>query len=148
MTQMPLAKDDHVIEALTSDRADQSFSIAVLPRRSRRCRSVANAHRANAARKRVAVSTVAITNEVLWRHIGVAFVPVAHVRNHQRISFPERWKRLAVQRLSGNECRKHRSSRRTGTGLSVTGLQHSASFQPSFELQELIADSPKNVRLS
>ena len=86
MTQMPLAEDDHVIEALTSDRADQSFSIAVLPRRSRRCRSVANAHRANAARKRVAVSTVAITNEVLWRHIGVAFVPVAHVRNRQQIA--------------------------------------------------------------
>src|SRR4051794_31515461 len=65
-------KNDHVIEALTSDRADQSFSIAVLPRRSRRCRSVANAHRANAARKRVAVSTVAITNKVLWRHIPAA----------------------------------------------------------------------------
>src|SRR3954452_18863147 len=58
----------------------------------------------------------------------------AHVRNHQRISFPEPWKRLAVQRLSGNECRKHRSSRRTGAVLSVTGLQHSASFQPSLEL--------------
>src|SRR5881394_2277873 len=72
MTQMPLAKDDHVIEALTSDRADQSFSIAVLPRRSRRCRSVANAHRANAACKRVAVSAVAITNKVLWRHIPAA----------------------------------------------------------------------------
>src|SRR3954452_19659307 len=51
----------------------------------------------------------------------------AHVRNHQRISFPEPWKRLAVQRLSGNECRKHRSSRRTGAVLSVTGLQHSAN---------------------
>jgi len=72
MTQMPLAKDDHVIEALTSDRADQSFSMAVLPRRSWRCRSVANAHRANAARKCLAVDTVAITNKVLWRHIPAA----------------------------------------------------------------------------
>src|SRR5690349_10819702 len=67
MPQMPLAKHDHMIEALASDRADQSFSIAVLPRRSRRCRSVANAHRANAARKCLAVYAVAIANEVI-RH--------------------------------------------------------------------------------
>src|SRR6476469_5803262 len=43
MPQMLLAKHDHMIEALASDRADQSFSVTVLPRRSRRCRSVANA---------------------------------------------------------------------------------------------------------
>src|SRR6478609_4143467 len=67
MTQMPLAKDDHVIEALTSDGADQSFSIAVLPRRSRRCRSVANAHRSDAARKCLAIDAVPITDEIVWR---------------------------------------------------------------------------------
>src|SRR6478736_1560202 len=67
MTQMPLAEHDHMVEALASDRADQSFSIAVLPRRSWRCRSVANAHRANAPRKGLTVDTVAITNEVI-RH--------------------------------------------------------------------------------
>src|SRR6476469_4177416 len=65
--QMPLAEHDHMIEALASDRADQSFSVTVLPRRSWCCRSVANAHRANAARKCLAVDTVAITNEV-FRH--------------------------------------------------------------------------------
>src|SRR6478609_11196229 len=67
MPQMLLAKHDHMIEALASDRADQSFSIAVLPRRSRRCRSVANAHRANGPRKCLAVDAVAIANEVI-RH--------------------------------------------------------------------------------
>jgi len=36
MTQMTLAEHDHMIEALVSDRADQTFNIAVLPRRSRR----------------------------------------------------------------------------------------------------------------
>src|SRR6476661_2153859 len=51
MPQMPLAKHDHMIEALASDRADQSFGVTVLPRRSRRCRSVANAHRAETTRK-------------------------------------------------------------------------------------------------
>ena len=78
MTQMPLAEHNHMIEALASDGADQSFSIAVLPRRSRRCRSVANAHRANAARKCLAVDTVAIANEVV-RHrfppAGLADLP-------------------------------------------------------------------------
>src|SRR5689334_20893772 len=55
MPQMPLAKHDHMIEALASDRADQSFNVTVLPRRSRRCRSVANAHRAETTRKCLAV---------------------------------------------------------------------------------------------
>src|SRR3954447_5231927 len=78
MTQMPLAVHDHMSQTLASDRADQSFSVTVLPRRSRRCRSVANAHRANAARKCLAVDTVAITNEVV-RHrfppAGLAELP-------------------------------------------------------------------------
>src|SRR6187397_140627 len=66
MPQMPLAKHDHMIEALASDRADPSFGIAVLPRRSRRYRSVANAHRAETTRKCLAVDAVAIANEVIW----------------------------------------------------------------------------------
>jgi hypothetical protein len=64
MPQMMLANYDHMIQALTSNRADQSFGIAVLPRRSRRCRSVANAHRANAPRKCLAIDTVAISNQI------------------------------------------------------------------------------------
>src|SRR6476661_9290283 len=78
MPQMPLAEHDHMVEALASDRADQSFSVTVLPRRSRRRRSVANAHRANAARKCLAVDTVAITNEVVWCRLppaGLADLP-------------------------------------------------------------------------
>src|SRR6188472_1767085 len=64
---MLLAEDDHMIEALASDRADESFAIAVLPWRSRRCRSVANAHRWDAARKCLAVDPVPITDEIVWR---------------------------------------------------------------------------------
>jgi len=55
MTQMSLANYDNVIQAFSSDRADQSFRIAVLPRRSRRCRSVANAHRSSASGKCLSV---------------------------------------------------------------------------------------------
>src|SRR6476620_11442423 len=65
--QMPLAEHDHMIEALASDRADQSFSVTVLPRRSWCCRSVANANRANAARKSLAIDTISITDEV-YKH--------------------------------------------------------------------------------
>src|SRR5512133_2112607 len=78
MPQMPRAKHDHMIEALASDRADQSFSVTVLPRRSRRCRSVANAHRAEPTRKCLAVDTVAITNEVIRHRLppaGLADLP-------------------------------------------------------------------------
>src|SRR4051812_43543115 len=69
MTQMTLAEHDHMIEAFASDRADQSFGIAVLPWRSRRCRSVTNAHRSNAARKCLAVDPVPVTDEILWRAV-------------------------------------------------------------------------------
>src|SRR4051794_34803347 len=67
MTQMMLAKHDQVIKAFASDRADQSFGVTVLPWRSRRCRSVANAHRSEAARKCLSVDPVPITDEVLRR---------------------------------------------------------------------------------
>src|SRR3954452_8792625 len=72
VTQMTLAEHDHMIEAFASDRADQSFGTAVLPWRSRRCRSVANAHRANAARKCLAVDPIPITDEVLGRVLPTA----------------------------------------------------------------------------
>jgi hypothetical protein len=65
--QMLLAEDDHMIKALASDRADRSFGIAVLPWRSRRCRSVANAHRSDAARKCLSVDPVSVPDEVLRR---------------------------------------------------------------------------------
>jgi hypothetical protein len=68
MTQMSLAANDHMIDALASDRADQSFSIALLPRRSRGYRSVADAHGSNAPGKCPSIDPVAITNEV-GRHL-------------------------------------------------------------------------------
>ena len=66
MAQMTLAKHDHMIKALASDRADQSLRMPVLPWRSRRCRSVANAHRSDAARKCLSVDPVPITDEIVW----------------------------------------------------------------------------------
>src|SRR3954454_5496876 len=70
--QMTLSEHDHMIKTLASDRADQTFDIAVLPRRSRRCRSVANAHRSNAARECLAVDAVPVADEILRRALPAA----------------------------------------------------------------------------
>ena len=72
VAQMPLAENDHLVETLASNRADQPFGMPILPRRARRYRSVANAHRANAARKCLAVDPIPITDEVLGRALPTA----------------------------------------------------------------------------
>ena len=64
---MSLAKDDEVIEALASDRSDQPFSDAILPRRRRRNRFVPDAHGTNAALNDVAIDAIVISDEVAWR---------------------------------------------------------------------------------
>src|SRR6476646_3735813 len=81
MTQMPLAKYDNVIQAFASDRADQSFRIAVLPRRSRRCRSVANTHRSSASGKCLSVDAVPIANQI-GRHFLPPPAPVIWPAHH------------------------------------------------------------------
>ena len=40
MAKMPFAEDNHVIEAVPPDRADQPLRVAILPRRPRRTRLV------------------------------------------------------------------------------------------------------------
>ena len=66
---MSLAKDDEVIETLASDRSDQPFSEAILPRRSRRNRLVSDTHSTNAALSDVAIDAIIISDEVTWRFI-------------------------------------------------------------------------------
>ena len=46
---MRLAQDDKVVHTLASDRSDQSFGKAILPRRGRRYRLIPNAHGAKSA---------------------------------------------------------------------------------------------------
>src|SRR4051794_17726340 len=67
MAQVSLAEDDEVIKALASNRADQPFGVAVLPRRSRCCWSVTNTDGTKLAREHLAVDPVAITDEILRR---------------------------------------------------------------------------------
>ena len=57
--QVCLAEHHHMVEVLPSDRADQSFRKAVLPRRACRDRLVTNAHGAQAARDGSAINGIA-----------------------------------------------------------------------------------------
>src|SRR4051794_20016094 len=64
--QVRFPKYDEVIKALPSDRTDQPFRIAVLPRRAGRDRLVANAHGAKAAGDNRTVNRVTVADQVAW----------------------------------------------------------------------------------
>src|SRR5262245_8371423 len=59
-TQMTLAEDDHVIEALPTDGSDHSFNERILPGGSRRSPDLLDAQRVNTASKLATVYAVAI----------------------------------------------------------------------------------------
>jgi hypothetical protein len=59
-----LAEHNNVVKAFPSDRTDQPFTICVLPRGTRRCRSVANAYRSESADKDRTIGPVPVTNEI------------------------------------------------------------------------------------
>src|SRR4051794_25232456 len=61
---MSLAEHHHVVETLASYRADQPFGMAVLPRRTRRGRSISNPDGANTPRKHLAINPIAVANEI------------------------------------------------------------------------------------
>jgi hypothetical protein len=62
---MHLAQDDDVVYTLSSDRSDQPFGKAILPRRSWCGRLVPDAHGAQSARDDAAIDPVAIADEVV-----------------------------------------------------------------------------------
>jgi hypothetical protein len=67
--QMRLAQDDKMIHTLASDRSDQPFGKAILPRRGRRSRLVPDAHGAQSACDDGAVDPIPIADEVARRLI-------------------------------------------------------------------------------
>src|SRR5260370_10898094 len=64
VTEVSLAEHNNVVKTFPSDRTDQSFSVCVLPRGTRRCWSVANAYRSESADKDLSIGPVPITNEI------------------------------------------------------------------------------------
>ena len=61
---MRLTQGDHMVDALASNRSDQSFGKAVLPRRACRDRFVADAHGAQSMPDSRAVDLIAIADQV------------------------------------------------------------------------------------
>ena len=67
-----LSKENDMVEYLSPDRANQPFSIGVLPWRSR-CRwSVRNAHRAKPPDECFAIGAIAITHDIIRRSLPAA----------------------------------------------------------------------------
>src|SRR6202021_2257068 len=64
VTEVSLAEHNNVVKAFPSDRTDQPFSISILPRGARRCRSIADAYRSESADKDLTISPVPVTNEI------------------------------------------------------------------------------------
>src|ERR1700721_2023735 len=64
VTEVALAEYNNVVKAFPSDRTDRPFSISILPRGTRRCWSVANAHRSEPADKDLTIGPVPVTNEI------------------------------------------------------------------------------------
>ena len=61
---MHLAQDNDVVQALTSDRSDQPFGKAILPRRGWCGGLVPDAHGAQSARDNAAIDPVPIADEI------------------------------------------------------------------------------------
>src|SRR5208337_882684 len=64
-TQVGFAEHHEVIQALAPNRADQPLDVSVLPRRARRNRMIADAHRPNAPGVRGAERVVAVAQQML-----------------------------------------------------------------------------------
>jgi hypothetical protein len=64
VAQMAFAKYHDVISAFPADRADQPFCVGVLLGRARRRRTISNADRPNPADKDLAISSIAVPDQV------------------------------------------------------------------------------------
>src|ERR1700688_1750704 len=64
VTEVALAEHNNVVKAFPADRADQPFSISILPRGARRRRSIANAHRSKPSDEDLTIGPVPVTNEI------------------------------------------------------------------------------------
>jgi hypothetical protein len=70
--QVRLPDDHDVVEAFPADRADQFLRTAILPRRSRRDRLVADAQRSHAANENLAVVGISITDQKVGYRLPAA----------------------------------------------------------------------------
>src|SRR6185312_1096230 len=65
--QVRLAEDEYLIQTLAAQCADQTFGTTILPRRSRRDRSIADTHRPHPRLEDVSIGAVVVAHQVGWR---------------------------------------------------------------------------------
>jgi hypothetical protein len=63
-TEVSLAEDEHVIQALEPDRADEPLHERVLPRTLRRCEKLLDPHALHAVPKWLPINSVAVAEEI------------------------------------------------------------------------------------
>src|SRR5437016_10735631 len=105
--KVPLPKHNDMVNAFPPDRTDQPFGISILPRRSRRSRSISDAHRANTPSEYLAIGTIPVVDEVLWSPLPAACLselvgdPLGGgVRGGPQ---PRSWRRISKPYRSRNE---------------------------------------------
>ena len=70
--QVPLPDDHDVVEAFPADRANQPLRTAILPRRSWGDRLVTDAQRSHTTDEYLAVASISITDQMVWRWLPAA----------------------------------------------------------------------------
>ncbi|MDQ1453756.1 MAG: hypothetical protein QOK38_3622 [Acidobacteriaceae bacterium] len=76
-TQMSVAEDDYVIEAFSTDRADQPLRMPVLPRRLWCRRLISDAHGRKPPGDSAAIGRVAVADEVFRRRHAERYLAAA-----------------------------------------------------------------------
>src|SRR5215470_15374600 len=61
-----IRQKQHMIQALSTERANEPFDICVLPRRSRCCRAVPNSHWSQPVQESATIGAVIVANQVDW----------------------------------------------------------------------------------
>src|SRR5262245_36864068 len=69
MAEVPLAKHDDMVKAISADRTNQPLRICILPWRPRRNRSIPDAHRSKTTEEDIAIDAIPIANDISRRRL-------------------------------------------------------------------------------
>ncbi len=66
---MALAEYDHMVETLAAGRADESFHVRILPRRSRSGDDLLNVKSRDSSFEHIAVYGISVAKQIAWRRV-------------------------------------------------------------------------------
>ena len=137
LLQMALIEDEHVVQALGSDRSDPAFGDGVGSRRSEWRANLGNTNIAHPTMECGTVTAVAIMNEKSWqlaipstafdhllsrprgggirRHVHVENLPAGVIDHEEHVQCSER------DRSNAEESRTPRSPSRAASGMTASG---------------------------